>query len=223
MDVDDDDCVERAVGALLEQTRKIDAVVYSAGHSLAGPVEATTAAEVLQQLETNFVGLWRVCRAVLPVMREQRRGHIIAIGSLAGRIGLPFQAAYCASKFAMAGFAESLRAEVGQYGIRVAVVEPGNLCTPFTAARRISSEARDGLYGARFLAALGRIAREERDGGTADSVAALVERLLDDRDPPLRRAAGPVLERLGVLAATLLPRHLVDRAIVGRYGGREER
>ena len=221
MDVDSDHSVDAAVAAVLSRVGRVDAVIYCAGHALAGPVEATSSAEVQSQLETNVVGLWRVCGAVLPTMRAQRRGHIIVIGSLAGRIGLPFQAAYCASKFAVRGFAEALRAEVSPYGIHVSVVEPGNLRTPFTAARRIASAARHGFYGARFRTALDRIELEEREGGSAESVAAIVERMLDDRNPPLRRSAGPVLERLTVLASRLLPRRVVDWAIVRRYGGRD--
>jgi NAD(P)-dependent dehydrogenase (short-subunit alcohol dehydrogenase family) len=221
MDVDSDRSVDVAVAAMLAHAGRVDAIIYCAGHALAGPVEATSAKEVQEQLETNVVGLWRVCGAVLPTMRAQRRGHIIVIGSLAGRIGLPFQAAYCASKFAVAGFAEALRTEVEPYGIHVSVVEPGNLRTPFTATRRIARAARDGFYGARFRTALERIEREELGGGSADSVAAMVERMLDDRNPPLRRSAGPVLERLAVLASAVLPRRLVDWAIIRRYGGRD--
>jgi NAD(P)-dependent dehydrogenase (short-subunit alcohol dehydrogenase family) len=111
---------------VLERAGRIDAVVNNAGWALAGAVEDTTPDEARAQMETNFMGVWRVCRAVLPAMRAAGRGHIMNVGSIGGRVGLPFQAAYSASKFAVAGFTEALSGEVRPFGIHVALIEPGN-------------------------------------------------------------------------------------------------
>lgn len=219
MDVVSDSSVEAAVAALLARTSRLDAVVYCAGYALAGPVETTSLEEVRAQFETNLFGFWRVCRVVLPTMRRQQGGHIVAIGSLAGRVGLPFQAGYCASKFAMAGFVESLAAEVRHYGVRVTIVEPGNLRTPFTDTRRVAADAEGSGYRARFRRMLAQVEREERAGGRAEAVARVVERVLDDPFPRVREDAGPMLERLALLARHLLPRRLFERVLVRRYGG----
>ena len=89
-----------------------DALVNNAGYAFNGPLEDTPAAVVAEQLEINLVGLHRVVRAVLPIMRGQGRGRIINVSSMVGRVGLPFMGAYVASKFAIEGYSESLRAEL---------------------------------------------------------------------------------------------------------------
>src|ERR1022692_1249148 len=96
MEVDDDDSVTRAVSAIAEKTGRLDAVVNNAGWALMGPVEDTPIAEARAQMETNFFGVLRVCRAALPVMREQRSGHIVNISSLGGIFGIPFSGIYSA-------------------------------------------------------------------------------------------------------------------------------
>ena len=95
MEVDEDDSVTRAVSAIAEKTGRLDAVVNNAGWALMGPVD-TPIAEARAQMETNFFGVLRVCRAALPVMREQRSGHIVNISSLGGIFGIPFSGIYSA-------------------------------------------------------------------------------------------------------------------------------
>jgi short-subunit dehydrogenase len=94
-------------------------VVNNAGISIMGSVEDTSIEEAKAQLETNFFGVLRVCRATLPVLRRQGGGHVVNISSLAGIIGLPFSGLYSASKFALEGVSESLRLECRAFGIRV--------------------------------------------------------------------------------------------------------
>jgi short-subunit dehydrogenase len=102
----------------------------------------------------------RVCRAVLPAMRLQGHGHILNVSSIAGRIGIPFQAIYSATKFAVEGFTEALRLEVTPFGIRVVLIEPGDFRTGFTASRRKAAGAGRGR-GART----GAPVMERRDAG----------------------------------------------------------
>jgi short-subunit dehydrogenase len=89
----------------------------------------------------------RVCRAVLPVMRQQGSGRILNVSSIAGRIGIPFQAFYSASKFAIEGFTEALRMEVAPFGVKVVLIEPGDFRTGFTAARRLVGPDAPTLKG----------------------------------------------------------------------------
>jgi len=138
LDVTSDSSVEAAVGSVLACEGRIDAVVNNAGFGIAGAVEFTTMDEAREQFETNFFGTVRVCRAVLPVMRQQGSGRILNVSSIAGRIGIPFQAFYSASKFAIEGFTEALRMEVAPFGIQVVLIEPGDFRTGFTAARRMA-------------------------------------------------------------------------------------
>src|SRR5262245_54772812 len=117
MDVDDDASVERGVASVLQRAGRLDAVVNNAGWALMGPVEETSIDEARAQMETNFFGVLRVCRAVLPVLRRQGGGHIVNVSSLGGVFGMPFSGIYSASKFALEGLSESLRFETRRHGI----------------------------------------------------------------------------------------------------------
>ncbi len=138
LDVTSGESVDAAIGLVLACEGRIDAVVNNAGFGIAGAAELTTMDEAREQFETNFFGTVRVCRAVLPVMRQQGSGRILNVSSIAGQIGIPFQAFYSASKFAIEGFTEALRMEVAPFGIAVVLIEPGDFRTGFTVARRMT-------------------------------------------------------------------------------------
>src|ERR1700759_3251829 len=137
-DVTNDLSVEQAVAAVLEREGRLDIVVNNAGMCLAGPAENTSIEAAKSQLEVNFFGAHRVCRAVLPIMRSQRAGYIVNIGSIGGLVAIPYQSMYSASKFALEGFSESLRMEVRPFGIRVVIIEPGDHKTAITENRRMA-------------------------------------------------------------------------------------
>ncbi len=151
MDVENDESVQNCVDGVLAKAGRIDAVVNNAGISIMGSVEDTSIEEAKAQLETNFFGVLRVCRATLPILRKQGGGHIVNISSLGGLIGLPFSGLYSASKFALEGVSESLRMECRQFGVRVVLVEPGDFRTNITARRRtVRAAETNDAYRAAF-------------------------------------------------------------------------
>ncbi|MEG4276404.1 SDR family NAD(P)-dependent oxidoreductase [Microcoleus sp. MON1_C1] len=125
LDVADEVQAKTAVGEAVKQFGRIDILVNNAGYSLLGNFEEMTTADIESQMSTNFYGVVYVMRAVLPVMRQQRSGHIINISSMAGVIGFEHCAAYAASKFAVEGLSLSVAAEVERFGIKITLVEPG--------------------------------------------------------------------------------------------------
>jgi short-subunit dehydrogenase len=132
LDVDDDKSVMNAVNTIVEENGRIDILVNNAGFDMFGPLEDLTIDEIKAQFETNFFGLIRTTKAVIPTMRKQQSGTIVNISSLGGRIGLmPFLTAYHASKFAVEGFTESLRQELVQFNIDVILIEPGAIRSNF--------------------------------------------------------------------------------------------
>jgi NAD(P)-dependent dehydrogenase (short-subunit alcohol dehydrogenase family) len=218
MDVTSDESVERGIGSILAREGRIDAVVNNAGYGLAGAVEDTALDEARAQFDTNFFGVLRVCRAVLPVMRRQGRGYLLNVSSMAGVIGIPFQALYSASKFALEGLTEALRAEVAPHGIRVVLIEPGDFRTGFTASRTLARGAAAGTaYAERQARALGVMEADEKGGATPESVGRLVERILGRRSPRPRYAVGPLSERLALALKRVAPDRIFAWAIAKYY------
>jgi NAD(P)-dependent dehydrogenase (short-subunit alcohol dehydrogenase family) len=218
MDVDDDASVRTGVTGLLAAGGRIDALVAAAGWGLAGAVEQCTMGEAKAQLETNFWGCVRVVQQVLPAMRAQGGGRIVLMSSIGGLIGIPFQAFYSASKFALEGFGEALAYEVAPFGIQVTIVEPGNVRTDFTASRRMAEAAGDPAYNAALTRAVGVMEKDETNGVPAADVAAVVRRVLESPRPPRRVSAGKASERVGPLAKRLLPFRVFEAAAKGSLG-----
>lgn len=131
LDVTDIESIKSAISATLYKFGRIDVVVNNAGYGLIGPFEAATPEQVERQFQTNVFGLMNVCREILPYFREQKRGHIVNIASVAGRITFPAYSLYHATKWAVEGFSESLQYELEQFNIRVKIIEPGPIKTDF--------------------------------------------------------------------------------------------
>ena len=219
MDVDDDRSVADGFARLLGEQDRLDAVVACAGWGLAGAVEQTPITDARDQVETNFWGAVRVVQQALPVMRRQGGGRIILMSSIGGIVGIPFQAFYSASKFALEGYGESLAYEVAPFGIRVTLIEPGNVKTDFTQSRRdVAVPSGDESYAAAVAKAIGIMARDEADGVPAEDVAAAVERALVAKRPPRRISVGKLDERVGIIGKRLLPYRLFEKAAKGSLG-----
>jgi NAD(P)-dependent dehydrogenase (short-subunit alcohol dehydrogenase family) len=218
MDVTDDASVQAAVRQIHEKHGRIDVVINNAGNGIAGAVEETSPQEAMAQLDTNFFGVHRVCRAVLPIMRRQKGGVIINISSLAGLLAVPFQAFYSASKFAMEGLTEALRMEVKPFGIRVALIEPGDFKTEFPTNRRNTVEAeKSSVYRELVDRCVGVMQEEEKNGKDPLEVARLAERIIQDPAPRLRYTIGPFGERLGPKLKSILPYRVYEYLFMKHY------
>lgn len=220
MDVGSEASVKQAVQWILAREGRLDIVVNNAGNGIAGAIEDTSIAEAQAQFDTNFFGMLRVCHATLPILRQQGGGYLIHISSIAGRIGVPFQGLYSASKFAIEGLTEVLRAEVRPYGIRVALIEPGDFHTGFTAQRSIAVAAQTpGSYSERFRTTLSVMEKDESRGATPEAVAQRLDRIIRMRSPKLRHLVGPTAQTLSVsLIQKLLPQKTFE-AIIDKYYG----
>ena len=131
LDVTDVDSIKKAIADVLEKFGRIDAVVNNAGYGLVGAFEAASAEQIEKQFQTNVFGLMNVCREILPYFREQKRGFIVNVASVGGRMTFPLYSLYHATKWAVEGFSESLQYEVEQFDIRIKIIEPGPIKTDF--------------------------------------------------------------------------------------------
>ena len=125
LDVSDTDSVNQGINEILDQTDQIDVLINNAGVGSNAVIEDVDIESDKSVFETNFWGVVRCIQAVLPTMRQQKSGHIIQVSSIAGRVGLPAQPIYSASKWALEGLSENLAHDLSSFGVRVAIIEPG--------------------------------------------------------------------------------------------------
>ena len=161
-DVTDENSVRSAVNRIMDEQGHIDVLINNAGMGIGGALEMATDEEISSQMDTNFMGMVRMCRAVLPIMRKQRQGS------------------------------EALSMEVYPFGIKVCVVEPGDFNTGFTASRNISpATLACPDYGKRFKRTLKIIEEAETNGCPPSKLAAAICKLIEKKNPPFRTLTGP--------------------------------
>lgn len=211
MDVTDDDSVTRAVAFVVEREGRLDVVVNNAGVGVAGSIEDTSVEEARAQLETNFFGVHRVCRAVLPTLRSQGNGLIVNISSIGGLVTIPFQGFYSASKYALEALTDALRMEVRPFGIAVSLIEPGDFRTGFSDARQIAAgHAPSSPYFEAGQRAIAAMDRDERNGADPGEVALLLESLIAAASPRPRVLAGAPLQKSVVGLKRILSTRMLD-------------
>ena len=220
MDVTDNDSVQAAVDEIIRNEGRLDVVVNNAGIGLAGAVEDTSLEEAKSQFEVNFFGVLRVCRAVLPILREQRSGYIVNIGSIGGLVAIPYQGLYSASKFALEGLTESLRLEARTFGVNVVLIEPGDHRTSLTVNRVRTAESQTNpVYRAQCDRAIARTATDEQAGAAPEAIARLLYGIINRAHPRLRYTVGPAPQRAVVWLKRLMPYAVVE-TVMGRYFSR---
>lgn len=201
LDVDSDESVAAAVAA----AGQIDVLVNNAGFGVTGPVETVPLAEVRRMFETNVFGVIRMIQAVVPQMRERGAGTIVNVTSLAGRVAPPFDGFYSATKFGVEGLSEALHYEVGHYGIRVVLIEPGVFETAFgDNASRWGME--NGAYDE--LEAQWEVSRTRLPGGDEaaqgpEQVASVIAEAIEAKEHKLRHPVGADAELVVAVRAQL--------------------
>ena len=191
LDVTNDASVRACVDEVMQRAGRLDALVNNAGYGLSAFAEEASVEEIRAQFETNYIGVHRMCRAVLPIMRAQGHGRIVNISSLAGLFGTPPRAHYAASKHALEGYSQTMRFEVAQFGIHVSVVEPGLTKSAFR--ENVAEPAEPLAAYDRLRAHLREMGpRSEERAHPSIMVARTVRRVLRARNPRLRYTCTPL-------------------------------
>lgn len=162
-DVTDEKNVIKSVSEIINTEGQIDVVINCAGFGISGAVEFTELESAKAQFDVNFFGMVNVNKAVIPFMRENGGGRIVNISSVAAVAHIPFQAFYSASKAATESYTCALDNEVEPFGISVTAIEPGDICTEFTQARKKSFEG-DDVYGGRISRSVQGMEKDEQKG-----------------------------------------------------------
>jgi NAD(P)-dependent dehydrogenase (short-subunit alcohol dehydrogenase family) len=192
LDITSPTSARAAVQAALERFGRIDVLVNNAGNFFAGFFEELSPDQMRAQIETNLFGPMNVTRTVLPVMRKQQAGKVVAISSTAGVVGQAFCSAYAASKFGVEGWMESLRFEVEPFGIHTTIVEPGFFRTELLT-KESTAYAELSIEDYAERTAETRPAWESMSGKQTNDPAKLAKALIavvDQERPPLRFVAG---------------------------------
>jgi len=207
LDVTDEASIKSVVDLIIAKEGEISIVMHCAVMHIAGPAEDTPADFVRRQLETNYLGPMAVNRHVLPHMRQKGRGLVLAVSSIGGVVPLPFQSQYCSGKYAVEAYARALRMETLPFGIRVCIVQPGDTKTNVTDSRHIVIP-ENSPYAPMFQSAIRQIEHDERTGKSPVTVAAVVKRIAQKKNPPVTVTVGADYKFL-VLLRRLLPERLV--------------
>jgi len=212
LDVNSEESIEAAIKEVVKIEGRIDLVVNNAGFGVApGGAEESSIEQTKMIFDTNFFGIVRMTRAVVPYMRKQGKGRIINIGSILGLIPAPYMATYAATKHAVEGFSESLDHELRTRGIRVSVVEPGYTNTHFEAnTLEVDAKIDEYNIARKALAKLMKVAIAAGDDPKV--VANVVLKAANAKNPKLRYAAGKLACRLSFLRR-FAPAALVDIGI----------
>ena len=191
VDLNNVDCIDESIQQTLTTFGRIDVVVNNAGYGMAGTVEEITEQDIRKIFDVNVLATINVVKTVLPVMRQQRSGYIINIGSVAGFVGAPGWTVYSATKAAIAAFSEVLALDVKEFGIKVTVAEPSGFRTGFLTKDSLAfTESRIDGYQAvkdtqeRYLAANGK------QPGDPERASAIFMQLAESEQPPLHLYLG---------------------------------
>jgi NAD(P)-dependent dehydrogenase (short-subunit alcohol dehydrogenase family) len=212
LDVTSDASVDAAVERLMQQEGRIDLLVNNAGFGVApAGAEESSIEQARSIFDTNFFGLIRMTRAVLPHMRRQGSGRIVNIGSVLGFLPMPYGALYAATKHAIEGYSESLDHELRTWGIRVSVIEPAYTKTPFDA-NFLEADAQLDAYREVRAAVTQRVKEVMTTAALPGVVAEVVLKAAGAARPKLRYTAGGLASRLRLLRR-FAPAGLVDAGI----------
>ncbi len=223
LDLADDAGATRTVQEVLRRAGRIDVLVNNAGYAMLGAIEDLPREDLRHQFEVNVFGAMQLCREVIPTMRAQRSGRIVNVSSLAGKVSVPLMGAYCASKFALEGFSDALRAELKPAGIRVALVEPGPVATNFNRLARNESHVILQSPSA-WQVVYERLRHEPRERWSASSeqVARTILRAARSSHPRARYRVR-LFETLAVGFVTVIPRGALDWLMIRYTGGQAAR
>lgn len=230
LDVTRDDHIQAFVDGLNASGRPLHGLINNAGFNYMSPFEGTEPQKIEAVMATNLFGLAHLTRALLPYLRAgatlEKPAHILNLGSIGSLIGIPWEAWYHASKFALLGLSESLQNEVFAQNIKVSVVCPGGIRTPFVQKSEAGAEDSLagltpellGLYQAGMRKLVGSVGMVERFGSDPIQVARAIEGILVSRNPPFRRLVGTDAQVMAALQA-ILPRRMLHALLRGAFGG----
>lgn len=217
IDVTKDVSVAEGVNYILEKEGRIDVLVNNAGIGMAGAIEDSEIIEILEVFNTNIAGILRMCKMVLPIMRQQGRGHIINISSVGGLMGLPYRGIYSSSKSSVELISESMSMEVMKFGIKVIIIEPGDFKTNINTNRKVSRQTKTSIYKNEFEHIHHLINEEVSKGQDPKKIGKLVYKIISKKKPKLRYNTGNFSSKLALFIKGVLPSRWFEAILMKHY------
>jgi NAD(P)-dependent dehydrogenase (short-subunit alcohol dehydrogenase family) len=211
LDVTSDESVGAVVKQVIDRFGRIDVLVNNAGLGANGAAEEISVSQAQGVFDVNVFGLMRMTKAVLPHMRARGRGRIINISSVGGLVPNPFMAVYVSTKHAVEGYSESLDHEVREHGVRILLVEPGPINTPFDA-NMVQADSPLPVYAQRRRTFEEVMAEEMRGGDDPAVVAKVIVAAATAIKPKMRYPAGSTAGRVSTLRR-IVPARVFDKQV----------
>lgn len=217
IDVTKDKSVKEGVQYIIEQEGQIDFLVNNAGIGIAGSVEDSEVIEILEVFNTNVAGIIRMCKAVLPSMRNRKSGTIINISSVGGLMGLPYRGIYSGSKSSVEMISEAMSMEVMQFGVHVVIIEPGDFKTGINENRKVAEATKTSIYKDDFDRIHKIINEEVSHGEDPIKIGKLVVKIVNKKNPKLRYNVGNFASKLALAIKRLLPPRIFEGIMMKHY------
>lgn len=216
LDVTDQTSIDAALEIVKSEEGSIDCLINNAGMGISSPIEETVVSAAKEQFDTNFFGMHMLTKAILPIMRAAGRGRIIFIGSVAGRLTVPYQTFYCASKAAMEAYAAGLSLEVKPYDIRVSLIMPGDTKTGFTDSRK-NYFINNSVYSTNYKKSIEKMENDERNGDDPILVAKMIKKAVEAKNPRPLMVPG-LFYKAAILMGKFMPARFMYYILYKMYG-----
>ncbi|HVI43266.1 MAG TPA: SDR family oxidoreductase [Chitinophaga sp.] len=213
MDVQDEQSIRQAIDAIIREQGRIDVLINNAGLGLVGPAEYLSTADLFKIIDTNVLGVLRTCQQALPYMRQQKKGLIINISSIASENGLPYRAAYSASKAAVDRITEAIRLEVAPFGIQACYVQPGGFNTAINDNRMVTQLPSGAAYTESWERTHSIIKESVATGLDPQKAAVFIEKIINSKKVKRCYRIGRPLEKLSVFLKRILPDATYDNMV----------
>ena len=217
LDVRDMDSVRSCIKTVMDNEGRIDVLINNAGLGMVSSLEESPYENIDQVMDTNFNGVLRMIKTVIPHMRRAGQGKIINISSMAGQIGLPFRSIYSASKFAVEGLTEALRQEGAKFGIEACTLLPGSINTDI-AGKRVSYVPEKSPYNPEIDQAHNLMNAEVQKGIDRMDVARKVAEILRKEHLPAKVIVAKPFQKLVTKLKRLLPASSFEKMLMQHYG-----
>jgi len=214
MDVRDKQSIVDGISKVLVLEKRLDVVINNAGVGITGPLEETPNEEILNAFDTNFNGPLNVIKSVLPIMREQKKGLIINITSIAGYMGLPYRGIYSATKGALELVTESLRMETKPFGVDLTCLAPGDFATNIASGRYHTPIIKNSPYEKLYGDTLKSIDQDVDNGGNPIQVAKKVHKIIETKNPKIHYKVGTFLQKFSIVLKRILPDNWYEKLLL---------